>query len=368
MDHDFASEILHRRVLSPESGNPNANSTNSLCSPAEESTNGLRTLSSANLRAHINARSPSNSSNIEVRASRKRGWKVQGQIAGEWRDRLGRRRRARPMENANTNAIAPAASGYAAAAAADMSMVSSIPESSCGGTEVSFEGLVDELRERLPHASLLAELVATQQKKNAHHMCPGVEAMVTGTIATIDQQQEEMARTRRDDGGDGGGGGGSGNIRHTAGGGAQGAPPPISGGTATRICTISGSSSTEPQRGGAAPEVMPGCLRLRYPMIGTMRAPTNPQPLMRSVPAGGSTSNLRLNSAVGTGPQPSLLLPPGGTFFSDGSTYRLVTTGAMETSDDVSPSAAMVAAGRAHERALPLLQVCAVKVVGPTGV
>lgn len=342
-------------MLSPEDGNPNAHNTSNLCSPAEHDTIDLRALSSTNLRAHITTKNRSTSIS-DPRASRKRGWKVQGQIAGEWRDRLGRRRRARPTENANTNAITPAASGYASAAVADMSIVSSIPESSCAGTEVSFEGLVDELRERLPHASLLEELVATQQQKNAQHMCSGVEAMLSGTIATTDQLQEETTRARRISGV---GGGNCSNIRQTAeGGGGQGIPPPIAGGVVTGVCT---NGSTEPQRRGDAAGAMPGCLRLRYPMIGTMRPPTNPQPLRRSVPASGSTSNLRLNSAVGAGAQALLFLHPGGTY-PDGSTYRSVGTDAMKTSA-ASPSAAMVAAAKAHERALPLLQVCAVKVV-----
>lgn len=234
-----------------------------------------------------------------------------------------------------------------------MSIVSSIPETSCAGTEVSFEGLVDELRERLPHASPLKERVATQQKNSAQHTCSGVEAMVSGKTTTIDQLQEETTRAR------GIGVGGGGNVRHTVGGGGgHGTHPPISGGTTTGIFT----SSTEPQRGGAAAGAMPGCLRLRYPVVGTMKAPTNPQPLLR-----GGTSNLRHNTAIGAGAQPSLFLPPGGTFFPDGSNYKLVATDAMETSD-ASPSAAMVAAAKAHERALPLLQVCAVKVVEPTGI
>lgn len=358
MDQDFSSEILHRRMLSPEDGNLNTHNTNNLCSPAGEDTIGLRTLLSANLRAHNSTRTQSTSIS-DLRAPRKRGWKVQGQIAGEWRDRLGRRRRARPTENANTNAITPVASGYGAAAAADASIVSSIPESSCAGTEVSFEGLVDELRERLPHASLLEELVATQQQRNAQYMSSGVEAMLSGTIATIDQLQEEMTRARRI-GGDGGGN--TGNIKQTAeGGGGQVISPPIAEGVVTGVCT---NDSTEPQWGEDAAGAMPGCLRLRYPMIGTMRAPTNPQPLMRSVPASGSTSNLRLTSAAGS--QPSPFLHAGGTY-PNGSTYRLVGTDAMEAGD-ASPSAAMVAAAKAHERALPLLQVCAVKVVEPTGI
>lgn len=102
----------------------------------------------------------------------------------------------------------------------------------------------------------------------------------------------------------------------------------------------------------------PGCLRLRHPMTGPMSAHTNSHPLMRQ-------HNQRLNDAVGGGPQPSLVLPPGGNLFSHGSAYRLVATEAVD-SEDASPSAAMVAAAKAQERALPLLQVCAVKVEEPT--
>lgn len=355
IDHGFSSEILHRRVLSPEGGNLNARRTSSLCPPAEEDNIGLCTLSSANLRAQINFK-PQPTSILDAQASRRRGWKVQGQIAGEWRDRLGRRRRACPTENPSTTVNAPAASEYATSvAAADMSIVSSIPEPSCAGTVISFEGLVDELRERLPHASPLGGLVATQQRSIAQHTCSGEEATISRMIATIDQLQEETTRARRIDGG-----GGDKNNNTVS----QGTPPLMSGGAATGICT---SGSTEPQGAGAAAGAMPGCLRLRYPMIGAMRVPANPQPLMRSVPAGGNTGNLRLNWAAAARAQPSLLLTPGATFLTDGNTHKLVGTDAVDTSD-ASPSAAMVAAAKAHERALPLLQVCAIKVVEPTGV
>lgn len=334
MENEFASEILHRRVLSPERGGSNTN-TNSLCSPEDSS--GLCALSSTNLRARINNRPPLNST-IEAKSSHKSGWKVQGQIAGEWRDRLGRHRRARPTENANRNAITASGS----ALAADVSMISSIPSSLCAESEVSFEGLVDELRERLPRASLLAGFVAAQ-RQHGHQMCPGVEAMVTGTMTSIDERQE--GTLRKNNKGERGGSVVGGNTGRTA--------------QPTTRSTPEGrnwkSSSPAQQRGEESRGLMPpGCLRLRHPMTGALRAHTNSQPLMRQ-------NNQRLNNTAGAGPQPTLVLPPGGMLFSDGSAYRLVTTDAADA-ENASPSAAMVAAAKSQERALPLLQVCAVRV------
>lgn len=340
MDNEFAGEVLHHRVLPSEGGGTNDNNANSLYSPAEDSKSSLRALSSSSIRARISTRPPSNST-IKEKLSHKRGWMVQGQIAGEWRDRLGRHRRARPTENANTNAIA--ASGYALAA--DVSMISSIPGSSCAGSEVSFEGLVDELRERLPRASVLAEFVAAQ-RQNGNQMCPGVEAMVMGTLTGIGEQQEDALLKNKE-------GGGSERV--------LGEKPRRS----AQLLT----SPTEGRNWGNSPErqrreetrglMPPGCLRLRHPMIGTRRAYTNAHPLIRR-------SSQRVSNAAGIGPEPSLVLPQGGTHFSDGSTYRLVTTEAVDT-ENSSPSAAMVAAAKAHERALPLLQVCAVKVAESAG-
>lgn len=318
MDHDFATDLLHHRRLPPEGGHENANNTSNVCS-----------LSTSNLQARSDTRTPCNSI-AEGQPSRKRGWKVQGQIAGEWRDRLGRHRRARPTANANTNAITASGTAFAA----DVSMISSVPGSSCAGTEVSFEGLVEELRERLPRASPLAEFVAAHQR-NTSYMCPGVEAMGPRITTATDEQQG--TRIKQKHGGDGGR-----NTAHTR-----------------RV-----------QRGEApAAGMPPGCLRLRHPMVETMRAPAYPHTLMRSVPgcsSSSSTNNPRLKSSLGVGPQPSLLLPSGGTVFADGSAYRLVPAEATNA-DDSSPSAAMVAAAKAHERALPLLQVCAVKVAEPSG-
>eukprot|EP00752_Nemacystus_decipiens_P016893 g15122.t1 len=314
MEHDLASEIIHHRVLPLAGGGTDASDTNSLCSHTEDSRRShCCALSSSIPRARVNTKLPP-SNNSEAAASQKRGWRVQGQIAGEWRDRLGRHRRARPTENANTNAIAASGSGPAA----DLSRISSLPNSSsCAGSEVSFEGLVDELRERLPRSSLLAKFVGSQ-RQNGTVVCPGVEAMVTGAVScSLDHHQEEdPLRKRRQ---------------------------------------IGESSRSEHERGEEAKGAMPpGCLRLRHPLVGPMRANANSQPLLRQ-------NGQRLSSAAGVGPQPSLVMPPGGMLFSDGSAYRLVAMEAVD-SENASPSAAMVAAAKAQERALPLLQVCAVKV------
>lgn len=323
VDREFAGEVLHHRVLSSGADRTNANITGSRCSPTAESKRCICTMSNSNLRAHVNTRPPP-SSNIEARPCHKRGWKVQGQVAGEWRDRLGRHRRARPTENANTNAITASGS----ALAADFSRNSSTLSSSCAGSEVSFEGLVDELRERLPRASLLDGFVAARHQ-NGHQACPGIQAMVAG----------RMERQ-----GDGSG---------ICGGSARRTAPSTE--TSTARGTSGSTGGPEQQRGEDTSGLMPpGCLRLRHPMTGPMTAHTTSQPLMRQTSRGP-------NNAARIGPQPSLVLPPGGTLFSDGSAYRLVTTEAADVVD-VSPSAAMVAAAKAQERALPLLQVCAVKV------
>lgn len=329
MDHEFASEILHHRVLPSGTGGTCTHNGNSLCSPAEENKSGLCTLSSSDLRARFNTTASSNN-NIEAGVSHKRGWKVQGQIAGEWRDRLGRHRRARPSENANTNVI-------------DVSRISSIASSSCAGSEVSFEGLVDELRERLPRASLLEGLVAAQRHSGCH-VYPGVEAVLPGTITgSLDEQHEDPLRRNKQGGASGRV---CGNPRRPA--------PPVTAGTAGRRNWS--SSSPEQHREVEAKGLMPpGCLKLRHPMTGPMRAHANSQPLL------SRQNSQRPDSAAGTGPQPSLVLPPGGVFFSDGSAFRLVATEAAD-SENASPSAAMVAAAKAQERALPLLQVCAIKV------
>lgn len=309
LHHDFASELLRHRRLPPGGSYDNANNTSS-----------IHSLSNSNLQARSNTRTPSNCI-AEGRASRKRGWKVQGQLAGEWRDKLGRHRRARPTENANTNAIPDSGTAFAA----DVSMISSFPGTSCAGTEVSFEGLVEELRERLPRASPLTEFVTAQQQ-NTRHMCPGVEAMVPRAITTITDEKKHC---------------GGNSTTHTG----------------------------RMQQGEAAAAGMPpGCLRLRHPMMETMRTPTSSHHMVGSVPGcDSSKNNPRLKSSLGVGPQPSLVLPSGDTVFPDGSAYRLVTAEATHP-DDSSPSAAMVAAAKAHERALPLLQVCAVKVAEPPGV
>ncbi|CAM9570294.1 unnamed protein product [Ectocarpus sp. 13 AM-2016] len=303
-------------------------------------------------------------SEIGAQTCRKRGWKVNGQLAGEWRDRTGRHRRARPTESENKNSRAFATS------AADISTVSSFPGlSSCAGTDVSFEGLVDELRERLPQASLLAEFVATE-RQNGCTVCPEAEAVMPRTTATSGRLHAQASRKRV------GGERGEGNVGNfsqlAAGGGEPWAPASVPDKVAAaRIGLSTSDIELQRERAVAAGVMPPGCLRLRHPMIGTMRGSPNPQLLVRSVPTGSNSSgnNSRLRGVVGERPRPSLVLPPRGKLFPDGSAYRLVTTGssAGATESNTSPSAAMVAAAKAHERALPLLQVCAVKVIEPTG-
>lgn len=347
-EKDLSGEILRHRVLSAETEPRRTSRTNSFCLLAGESCNGICTLSSSNVRAHGHA---------DARASRKRGWKIKGQLAGEWQDRFGRRRRARPTEIGNDGEIiVPAAAGPAGAA--EISMVSSIPgSSSCAGTKVSFEGLVDELRERLPRASLLAKYVAEQQDDN-HPGYPLADAVVSGTTTTIDRHEEGMALDHGK--GEEGGGCSFGKSGRSVAG-------------ANEVTRLRGNSRIEERRGGrggAAGLMPPGCLRLRHPVLGTIRALTTSPPLTSMVPTGNNTNiNPRLSSSAGIGQNRSVRQATESRLFPDESSYRLPTTGAPTGAvrNNTSPSAEMVAAAKAYERALPMLQVCAVRIAEPAG-
>lgn len=91
-------------------------------------------------------------------------------------------------------------------------------------------------------------------------------------------------------------------------------------------------------------------------------------PPTSKAPTSGFGNNLVTHQQLG--PEQPRLLQPQGLSFYDGSIARTGRLGpglgvAATMEEDISPSAAMVAAARAQERALPLLQVCAMKVVEP---
>ncbi|CAM9747512.1 unnamed protein product, partial [Scytosiphon promiscuus] len=92
---DCGGDVLHHRVLSTENEVARARSRNNLDSLPEERHNGMCALAGAKVRAHGCSRA---STTMDARVSCKRGWKIKGQLAGEWRDCLGRRRRAGPTD------------------------------------------------------------------------------------------------------------------------------------------------------------------------------------------------------------------------------------------------------------------------------
>lgn len=225
--------------------------------------------------------------------------------------------------------------------------MSTIPGSSCAGTEINFEGVVEELRERLPRNSLLPGSVAAK-RHNSRQMCPGVETMVT---ARMNSNMDDPLRKHD-----------IGWCRGRVSGNTGPMETPVTGSaTAGGTCRESSTEQPQGEEQEARGPMPPGCLRLRHPIAGTMRARHGSQPLLRH------NNQQRLNNAASVEPQPSLVLPPGGMLFPDGSAYRLVTTEATDA-ESASPSAAMVAAAKAQERALPLLQVCAVRVAETTTV
>lgn len=281
--------------------------------------------------------------------SRKRGWRAQGLLAGEWRDRFGRHRRSchsdRPQH----------AAAVTSSVVADLSMASISCSSSCAGTEVSFEGLIEELRKRLPHSSSsLLEMVAAQ-----HSVAES--ALEEANSMEIEAGNPERNRARGEPDRDVDiEAAGEGRRYHDASNYnnnnntwnfedervGEKSSSSIRRDT-TRGCT----TRTQQQR-----ELPRGCVQLR-PMVEPFRASLPRQAL----PAGFGS---RLRQAVGSNPS-SLQM---GSFSHGGSSvYNITATATAVREENVSPSAVMVATAKAQERALPLLQVCAVKLVEPAG-
>lgn len=285
------------------------------------------------------------------RNPRKRGWRAQGLLAGEWRDRFGRHRRACHSDK-------PQHAAVSSSVVADLSMASIPCSSSCAGTEVSFEGLIEELRKRLPNSSSsLLEMVAAQHSiaesalEEANSMAEGA-----GNPDFKKGRGESDADVDIEPAGGGRRGHDAININNAnatcnlvdemIG---ENCPSPLRRGL-TRECT----TSTQQQRG-----LPRGCLQLR-PMVEPFRA----SPSRQALSAGFGS---RLRQVVGSNPSSLQLgpLPHGG---SSSSKYDIpAATATAVREENVSPSAAMVAAAKAQERALPLLQVCAVKLVEPPG-
>lgn len=320
--------------------------------------------------------------NAERNNPRKRGWRAQGLLAGEWRDRFGRHRRAYHYSDRQQQQQQQHAA-VSSSVAADLSMGSIPCTSSCAGTEVSFEGLIEELRKRLPHSSSsLLEMVAVQQSICiAESAFDGENTVVTAMGAGNPEEQEIVKRGEDDDadvddieqpGGwrrsyDASSGNNKNNSNRNNNdkennwkfGGeriaAESFSPPRRG--TTRGYATTTSNHQQQQRG-----LPRGCVQLR-PMVEPFRA----SPSRQALSTGGFGERLR--HAVGSSNPCSLLLASFSHGGGSSSSKYDITAAATETREEenVSPSAAMVAAAKAQERALPLLQVCAVKLVEPAG-
>lgn len=272
------------------------------------------------------------------RNPRKRGWRAQGLLAGEWRDRFGRHRRACPSDRPQHV--------ESASVVAELSMASNPCSSSCEGTEVSFEGLIEELRKRLPHSSSsLLEMVAAQHSitESAFDGASSI-AIGTGNPELKKMREESDADVHIEPAGGGRGGHDASNSNNNNWNfGDERVGEHCS--SPLRRCTTRGCKTTQQQRG-----LPRGCLQLR-PMVEPFRASPS-----RQAPSTGDFGG-RLRQAAGSNPS-SLLL---GAFLHGGSSSSKydIAPAATAMKENVSPSAAMVAAAKAQERALPLLQVCA---------
>lgn len=314
-DESITRETVHHRILPVNSG------TGTEFLQQEKTESGLST--SSQLRAGINARikaSALTQNDLVLQRSCKRGWRAQGYLAGQWRDHLGRQRRAWPSKRIT-----------AASASVGGTSVESVPRSlSCAGTEVSFEGLVEELRERVLGASHLVDPITM---KHVGSTCSLAEALALG-YSERGKGRKTLGEIRP----------GEYPQRNTANAGSLGGGDKEKGGSLGMRCC-----RTEQL-------VLPsGCLWARQENGGFRAA--HPQP---------TSSGLGGKSRSALGPQSSLLQLEGGAFPGQ-NFYGLTTTTISGGFDNSSPSAAMVAAAKAHERALPLLQVCAVKVMEPAG-
>lgn len=326
-DHHFASEVLHHRVL-----------------PADGGKRRSPEMNTDNQRARVrNGAEPSVAS-----LSQKRGWRVQGSLAGEWRDHLGRRRRANPSMNASAGGESSCASAAA------------LP---CVRSEVSFEGLIKEWRGRLPQASpFLAELAAAYTTGNISidsRICRTAGEASSAVNATVTPDATHM-------GGETGRGNSEGASGQQYRAHSRASTPSVEGGESDegrgRCSALPGQGTTRPTNRTESEALPQGCLPLRRPIGAARMPPTN------KAPKSGFRSNLATRQQLD--PEQPRLLQPQTLSFYDGSIARTGRLGpgfgvAATMEEDISPSAAMVAAARAQERALPLLQVCAMKVMEP---
>lgn len=222
-------------------------------------------------------------------------WKAQGLLAGEWRDKKGRLRRASPSDVHSSPAC-----------------TSSVRTSSYAPSEVSFDGLVQELRDRLPPPFPKTKLETTTYKAR---LC----------------DEEAKARCSRDVIGE------------------KEKSPGASGAGCSVSCSCEQHIKPEKREGKTLSPFPVGCLQLSA-QIGRGTIPTR----------------IRLTAHRTKGAMP--WDDAAARVREDDPCAHNSTRGEMAATairSSCSPSAAMVAASKAQERALPLLQVYAEQVPAP---
>ena len=252
-----------------------------------------------------------------------RGWKAQGMLAGEWKDRLGRQRRALPFE------ATPAQSARAGTCHESVS-------SSCAATEISFERLLEELRERLPRSPHM-ELVAAQTTG-------GVNTAGVIDSGNVDRRGQESDKRHRHD------------SRGWDAIAAGGPPGRAIYEAATPAAPLDKKRESQPSRDGRLRDsgASPPSTVSRGGMLTREETFTRSSRYVVVRPRVGNSSG----QPTGSWASPLLAHKTKAPYPSRyGGISRLPAAAA--SGDEASPSAAMVAAAKAQERALPLLQVCA---------
>lgn len=278
---------------------------------------------------------------LSGQVGKRRVWKAHHALAGEWRDRLGRLRRAH-----NTESCTAAAPPAAAATSASVGTFGGC--SSCEGTEISFEGLINELRERLPRASRLMTLVA--REKTACDSVSTTDPVVDGARMNEAERQGKAERTDTT----------KNRSRGKVGERDTSRVPTMPGSAESRQAGM--DEGDTPQRDRTARDAFspqgeslpPGCLPLR-------RSPEATRIPARQVALSIGYGRDRYTPAAAL--SPPAMRHRGNPFLSPG-VHTPGAVAAPTALENCSPSAAMVAAAKAQERSLPLLQVCAVSVGG----
>lgn len=255
-----------------------------------------------------------------------RGWKAQGMLTGEWRDRLGRQRRALPSEAPAGKAVREASPNQS-----DACSVSSVE------APTSFERLVEELRARLPRYPPPLMDVAVAQPTGS------VKSVAANAIDGGNSPKQGQATDKRH-------GYGNSVWNTTATGRKSGAVA-----LETRIV----AKLTNRARRAEAPNsdsALPSYTGLRGKNVGNFPPKYGQNEI--SQPGVGGYPCRQTGYPSSTLPiyQKKNAVNP----YRDCGVSRWAMT--IVSGSEVSPSAALVAAAKAQERALPLLQVCAVTI------